>query len=1133
MQSSQLPFQQDFYGNLEIISGIKFTRREIDIIACILSGRGRKTSASLLSIAEKTVETHTHNIMIKLGCTSHESIREKIEKSDKFLLLKNYYSSLLIEEAFKKSLNDISRLKQEKVSGRLAIYYEDQILKDTLVNYIKDYLEKAGIKSDVIEESSNQITKNDEEKSILVFTNKKDEFYTSKTLQGFSFIKLVGSQNYYFAILEILKELLPTQDVNEIVCKFQSSYASFSRGEFTNLFNSKNGSEISSVKEDLQNYNSEDFKKNEKKFSLVANFLNISASLLTIFFIILGYITFKWEENTNINYNSKLKENNLEYIRKIQSNFILPSETNLLNRPKLIFEIDESLKGTQGIQTLALVGISGAGKTTLARQYGLLQTLAIIWEINSETRESIINSFESLAVGLARTEKDKKILKEFRDIRNVSNRESKIMDFVKQKLKRHSPWLLIYDNFENSENFHQYLPNDPNIWGNGKLIITARDGNIANNKYIKNTLFVKELDDQEKTILFSKILANDATTLLTSAQKDQIKYFLRLIPPFPLDVVAAAYYLRVTNISLEKYIKHLESNDNKFVKLQESILKKSDKYSKNRYSIITLAIKDLIEYNKDFISLFLFISLLDSHSIPRSLLSLYKSDIVVDEFMYYLKKYSLINNHISNLGRSSAFSIHPSIQHICLSYLTKTLPKGVIQNLVASMGSSLENYADRTISSENIDEINLLSKSLNNFLSRELLLTDKIKSSLAVELGRTYFYLGNYNQAKLQLEESRPLLDRCYNKSDLKAIHALRYLGVIYRELGEYAKAKIMLEESFNKYRQYFPENYKDMASNAAQLGNTYRSLGDYEKAKNFLEKSLSIYAERLPQNFLDAAWASIQLANVYRSLGKYNQAKALIEESIHIYKHYLPEDHIKMAWSQVHLANIYRNMGKYEEAKSLLQESLIVYKKYFSPSHLDIAWATIQLAKVYEGLGDYKRALCLLEESLATYKRHFKEDHKKVAWVLLQIGIIYKSLGRYEAAKDFLEKSLISYKKHYGKMHPKAARILNILGQTYLLKGNVEMAEKLLQNALQILSTLLHPDKVVTLEGLGEICIKKSEIATNNGDILQANSFTKKALEYFEEAQGIAKRSFSQKSLKLKNLQYKIKNLKMQVQLG
>lgn len=103
-------FPENFFDQLRIINGIKFTHREIDVIAFLICGRAAKKIASFFSIAPKTVENHTHNIMIKLGCNSREGIIDFIEKSDRMLMLRIYYATLLVQASFEKSLCDIAEL---------------------------------------------------------------------------------------------------------------------------------------------------------------------------------------------------------------------------------------------------------------------------------------------------------------------------------------------------------------------------------------------------------------------------------------------------------------------------------------------------------------------------------------------------------------------------------------------------------------------------------------------------------------------------------------------------------------------------------------------------------------------------------------------------------------------------------------------------------------------------------------------------------------------------------------------------------------------------------------------------------------------------------------------------------------
>jgi ABC-type glutathione transport system ATPase component len=109
----------------------------------------------------------------------------------------------------------------------------------------------------------------------------------------------------------------------------------------------------------------------------------------------------------------------------IRSDLFGPAAGMLLQRLKLMSQIEEKLRDRQGIQALALVGPGGAGKTTIARGYGRTQKLPLVWEINAETKENLINSFECLAYALSKTEEEKKILKGVQEIKNAQERKGR------------------------------------------------------------------------------------------------------------------------------------------------------------------------------------------------------------------------------------------------------------------------------------------------------------------------------------------------------------------------------------------------------------------------------------------------------------------------------------------------------------------------------------------------------------------------------------------------------------------------------------------------------------------------------------------------------------------------------------
>ena len=148
MQTKDYSFHQDiFERHLKAINNIKFTHREIDIIAFLVSGRAIKIIATFFSISPKTVDNHLRNVMHKLECHSRDAIVDFIEKSSYFFWVKKYYVSLLLEASFKKSLKKISTLVTGKPLVCFVIWWADPHLKTWHVEQLKSHLTLSGIKT--------------------------------------------------------------------------------------------------------------------------------------------------------------------------------------------------------------------------------------------------------------------------------------------------------------------------------------------------------------------------------------------------------------------------------------------------------------------------------------------------------------------------------------------------------------------------------------------------------------------------------------------------------------------------------------------------------------------------------------------------------------------------------------------------------------------------------------------------------------------------------------------------------------------------------------------------------------------------------------------------------------------------
>jgi DNA-binding CsgD family transcriptional regulator len=884
--------KQKIYSEyLGIVGTIKFTSREIDIIASILHNRGEKKIANLLSISSRTVSSHVHNIMLKCKSHSKDGIIDFIEQSGKLPYLKEYYIELLINEKLQQKLKKITDQKEI-----------DSITQEFEKNYEKI---KASLSGDIYPS----------EKSFKTDNKKGKSLYSLKLI------------------------IIPIIIAISIIIFFQAQY------------------------------------------------------------------------------NSK---HVLEHI-VARSDLILPHDNILLKRTQLQQEIERKISGPESIKTVVLVGIGGAGKTTLAREYARKQNNPIVWEINAENG-CLLYSFENLAYSLTTSEEERVEINNIQKMNNVDEKIKKLESFLAKKARKNPGWLLIYNNIESFENIRKYFPYNAKVWGTGRVIITTRDANISNNSYISNNniITVGELTYDEKLELFNKIIDQNIDKV-SDLEKRQLENLIQTLPSFPLDVSTAAHYIKREKISYEKYLKYISKPDQDLSDLQEESLKDIDEYNKTRYQIITTSIKHIISTNPEFKELLFLITMLDPESIPKDLLTSYKDEIIINKLMYELRKFSLITENIETASNNiSSFSIHRSTQAIAFSYLMHSIEKSEFYNILRNITIALDNYMTSELNKSDIVKLKLLTTHLEIFLTHTNIFDGPYYADLYYKLGHAYFDIATYQKAKQFFELAYNLYRERYGENDIKTALASARLGVVYRNIGDYKEARDLLEKSWIVYNRHYGKNNLEAAKIAIYLASVYRNTGDDEKAKILAEKAYWVYKSNYQKDDINLSLAKAYLGTIYNDIGEYKEAKDLLEDAFINYQKYYGTDHTKTAWVSVRLASVYKNLNDSAKAEILLKKAIEIYKLHNGTDSIEVAWVLTHEAIIYSKLGNNKKALGLILEGLAIYNKHLKPDHIVIGWVKLHLSDIYIHLKKEQLATEALKASQQIYEKYHGKDHIK-----------------------------------------------------------------------------------------------------------------
>lgn len=993
---------------LKNINGVSVSRREVDTIACLLSGKGVKSIALFLGVSPRTIETYVRAITFKFGCNSREGIIKFVEKSDQFSLLKSYYVYLLRQNYFKESLQKTALLAKHNKPVSILLYKLITKEQNSFFHQMVDYLQLSGINVVIQEKAELPVLKSSvpavgvicrKENSIdipivfLLRTNTLPLGISEETKEatyvnfGYSEETLEKSpDSFYLSFFDVLKKLLPEVSLDSVLSGFQN-YGEDSSDKNANQIKKDNQSSLKG--------------SSSRKTVLWAKKVLIGGGIIGIILMVFLFLVlvFHYEPFKITRDNSS-----------IRADLPIPHQKVLLDRTQILKEIENSFKNQEsGIKCVTLVGTGGSGKTTISRLYARSQNVPFVWEINAETKESLRNSFKDITYALSKTPEQKSDLDLIQKTLNATEQEKQLLFFVKQLLKEKSPWLLIYDNVESLLDIKKFLPEDQQVWGEGKILVTTRDRNSPNTSYVNpdSVISIDELEPIDAFSLCCKILYGSQLDQLTSSQQEDITHFLQQIPAFPLDISMASYYIKNTRITFTQYLERLQKFTKEFNQAQEFLFKEANNYAKTRYGIVSTSLEKIIESNPNFKELLFLICLMDSQNIPVTLLEACKGELITEQLLYHLKKHDLLTHQHLNQKESllHTFSLHRSTQEAGLAFLKKIIEK-----------------TDQKIF---IDKAVKIISSLNG------LIADNKKPSL--------FFQSPITLRVCLFPHLLPFIEHIESLNfpvswmeEIKGILLLTIGDTHYECFENMLLAQKYLRAFFSKqvYLQHLDQ--ATLAITLRKLGIICINIGNLEEGIQYCQQSLNLC--KTPQlNLLK----SFNLKHIGLAYAKKNQFEKAISYSRQALCPLVYVDQLQRKEIE---ANIYEQIAGVYSRTYINQPEALQAESY--------------MLKALELLD----AVCLFHENPT---QHPKLSPYFIAKCRLALGIVYNKLGQYKKAirEGLLEAEYIvsHYMKENCNLFISALIDLNF-GEAMLREGQLEEAEKKLTSSIDVAKRILGP---------------------------------------------------------------------------
>jgi len=272
---------------------------------------------------------------------------------------------------------------------------------------------------------------------------------------------------------------------------------------------------------------------------------------------------------------------------------------------------------------------------------------------------------------------------------------------------------------------------------------------------------------------------------------------------------------------------------------------------------------------------------------------------------------------------------------------------------------------------------------------------DTLKVNLLYKIGRKYYNLSDFDNAKVYAQKSLELSEKMKFQKGLQEAHFF-YANIYFRE--SYFETAIYHANICLKICR----SRNDIESEAKcfnLLGITYRKKGEYNKALNLYFKALPIWEELGNKRKIAILLNNIGL--IYYYLEKYDDALTYYNASFEISKEINYESGKSIYYNNCGL--VFHNQKQYKKALEYFENSLQIEKQQNDKYGITICY--VNIGDIYRALENYSKALKFYNKALQIRKE--VANIYGISSVNKSIGELYFLQNNYTKANQYFIKSI------------------------------------------------------------------------------------------------------------------------------